>query len=986
MKGGFLLNVIIRERAAVFELLASEDQPLLVRRDALLILDLGLHVVDGVAGLHIKGDGLASQRLHKDLHATSQAQHQVKGGFLLNVIIRERAAVFELLASEDQPLLVRRDALLILDLGLHVVDGVAGLHIKGDGLASQRLHKDLHATSQAQHQVKGGFLLNVIIRERAAVFELLASEDQPLLVRRDALLILDLGLHVVDGVAGLHIKGDGLASQCLHKDLHATSQAQHQVKGGFLLNVIIRERAAVFELLASEDQPLLVRRDALLILDLGLHVVDGVAGLHIKGDGLASQCLHKDLHATSQAQHQVKGGFLLNVIIRERAAVFELLASEDQPLLVRRDALLILDLGLHVVDGVAGLHIKGDGLASQRLHKDLHATSQAQHQVKGGFLLNVIIRERAAVFELLASEDQPLLVRRDALLILDLGLHVVDGVAGLHIKGDGLASQCLHKDLHATSQAQHQVKGGFLLNVIIRERAAVFELLASEDQPLLVRRDALLILDLGLHVVDGVAGLHIKGDGLASQRLHKDLHATSQAQHQVKGGFLLNVIIRERAAVFELLASEDQPLLVRRDALLILDLGLHVVDGVAGLHIKGDGLASQRLHKDLHATSQAQHQVKGGFLLNVIVRERAAVFELLASEDQPLLVRRDALLILDLGLHVVDGVAGLHIKGDGLASQRLHKDLHTTSQAQHQVKGGFLLNVIIRERAAVFELLASEDQPLLVRRDALLILDLGLHVVNGVAGLHIKSDGLASQCLHKDLHATSQAQHQVKGGFLLNVIIRERAAVFELLASEDQPLLVRRDALLILDLGLHVVDGVAGLHIKGDGLASQRLHKDLHATSQAQHQVKGGFLLNVIIRERAAVFELLASEDQPLLVRRDALLILDLGLHVVDGVAGLHIKGDGLASQRLHKDLHATSQAQHQVKGGFLLNVIVRERAAVFELLASEDQTLLVRRDALLILDLGLHVVDGVAGLHIKGDGLASQRLHKDLHDSCPDA
>ena len=33
------------------------------------------------------------------------------------------------------------------------------------------------------------------------------------------------------------------------------------------------------------------------------------------------------------------------------------------------------------------------------------------------------------------------------------------------------------------------------------------------------------------------------------------------------------------------------------------------------------------------------------------------------------------------------------------------------------------------------------------------------------------------------------------------------------------------------------------------------------------------------------------------------------------------------------------------------------------------------------VLDLGLHVVDGVAGLHIKGDGLASQRLHKDLHD-----
>ena len=42
----------------------------------------------------------------------------------------------------------------------------------------------------------------------------------------------------------------------------------------------------------------------------------------------------------------------------------------------------------------------------------------------------------------------PLLVRWDALLVLDLGLHVLNGVAGLHLEGDGLASQCLDKDLH----------------------------------------------------------------------------------------------------------------------------------------------------------------------------------------------------------------------------------------------------------------------------------------------------------------------------------------------------------------------------------------------------------------------------------------------------------------------------------------------------------------------------------------------------------
>ena len=39
-----------------------------------------------------------------------------------------------------------------------------------------------------------------------------------------------------------------------------------------------------------------------------------------------------------------------------------------------------------------------------------------------------------------------------------------------------------------------------------------------------------------------------------------------------------------------------------------------------------------------------------------------------------LLVRRDALLVLDFGFDILSGVTGL--KGNGLAHQGLHKDLH----------------------------------------------------------------------------------------------------------------------------------------------------------------------------------------------------------------------------------------------------------------------------------------------------------------------
>ena len=36
-----------------------------------------------------------------------------------------------------------------------------------------------------------------------------------------------------------------------------------------------------------------------------LLVGDYITSLHIEGDGFASECLHEDLHATAEAQHQV---------------------------------------------------------------------------------------------------------------------------------------------------------------------------------------------------------------------------------------------------------------------------------------------------------------------------------------------------------------------------------------------------------------------------------------------------------------------------------------------------------------------------------------------------------------------------------------------------------------------------------------------------------------------------------------------------------
>ena len=63
--------------------------------------------------------------------------------------------------------------------------------------------------------------------------------------------------------------------------------------------------------------------------------------------------------------------------------------------------------------------------------------------------------------------------------------------------------------------------------------------------------------------------------------------------------------------------------------------------------------------------------------LGIVVAQRSAIFELLTSEDESLLIWRDTFFILDLGFNVFDGVTWLYLECDGLASQRLYKDLHS---------------------------------------------------------------------------------------------------------------------------------------------------------------------------------------------------------------------------------------------------------------------------------------------------------------------
>merc|ERR1712179_548976 len=169
--------------------------------------------------------------------------------------------------------------------------------------------------------------------------------------------------------------------------------------------------------------------------------------------------------------------------------------------------------------------------------------------------------------------------------------------------------------------------------------------------------------------------------------LKKKLLASTKTKDKVKGRFLLDVVVRKGTAIFKLFASKDQSLLIWGNALLVLDLGLDIFNGVRSLNLKGDGLSGQGLDENLHTSTKTEDQMQSGLLLDVVVRKSTTILKLFAGKDQSLLIWRNSLLILDLGLDIFDGVRSLNLKGDGFTSQGLDENLHTSTETEHQMQG-----------------------------------------------------------------------------------------------------------------------------------------------------------------------------------------------------------------------------------------------------------------------------------------------------------
>jgi len=222
----------------------------------------------------------------------------------------------------------------------------------------------------------------------------------------------------------------------------------------------------------------------------------------------------------------------------------------------------------------------------------------------------------------------------------------------------------------------------------------------------------------------------------------------------------------------------------------------------------------------LVSTSESQYKMEGWLFLDVVIWKSSSVLKLLSSEDKSLLIWWDTFFILDFGLDIFNGVSWFNIKGDGLTSESLYEDLHTSSKSENQMESGFFLDIVVRKCSSILKLLSSKDKSLLIWWDTFLILDFSFNVLNGVCWFNVKSNGFSSKGLDEDLHTSSKSEDQVESGFLLNVVVWKSSSIFKLLSSKDKSLLIWWNSFLILDFSFYILNGVSWLDIKGDCLSS----------------------------------------------------------------------------------------------------------------------------------------------------------------------
>ena len=128
------------------------------------------------------------------------------------------------------------------------------------------------------------------------------------------------------------------------------------------------------------------------------------------------------------------------------------------------------------------------------------------------------------------------------------------------------------------------------------------------------------------------------------------------------------------------------------------------------LRSHGVPLAEWQVAKKTKAVAAAQLHDERSLIEDVastVVIERA-ILQLHAIEEQALLLRRDALLLLDLRFDLADRVAAERKNRDRLVRERLDDDLLDLLSEDR----GLLVDVVVQQRVVILQLLAVEPPAL----------------------------------------------------------------------------------------------------------------------------------------------------------------------------------------------------------------------------------------------------------------------------------
>ena len=220
----------------------------------------------------------------------------------------------------------------------------------------------------------------------------------------------------------------------------------------------------------------------------------------------------------------------------------------------------------------------------------------------------------------------------------------------------------------------------------------------------------------------------------------------------------------------------------------------------------------------------------------------------------------------------------------------------------------------------------------------------------------------------------------MEGAFLANVVVSHGSSIFQALSCENQPLLVFWDTFLVMNLPLDGLNAVSSLDLDSNGLSCKCAHKNLHSSPESEYEMESTLLSDVIVCHCPSIFEALSSEDKSLLAWGDSFFVLNFGLDSLNGVSAFDFHSHSLSCQCSHKDLHSSSESEDHMNCALLLYVVVSEAPVILKLFACEDESLLVSRNSLSVLDELLEMGDAVSWLHLASHGLPSKCLHEDLH------